>query len=177
MQALPLLFVLLLLLGCRPHPEPLPSTMSIHSTLESLCGQLSSPSEDERVSLLNLGVSDAAVSNLLSHWPSGLIGVGPNDMMGIREIIEDELQKNCLKFGLLTVGSCINGDRIAIDISAGSPWPIYYVSHEHSGLYDGSELTKIKVEDSFEKFLVDCDADDDYPCDYFEAEDRLKTDH
>jgi hypothetical protein len=150
--------------------------MPIHSTLESICGQLSSPSEDERATLLNLRVSDAAVANLLSHWPDGSVGVGSHDLMSIREITEFDWQKNSLKFGLLTVGSCANGDPIAIDVSAGPPWPIYYVSHEHEGLYDGSELPRTKVADSFEKFLVECDADENYPWDYFEAEDRLRSD-
>ena len=147
--------------------------LPIHEALESLYGPLSSPDNEERAALLALGLKEGAVAELLSKWPDGPAGIGSSQLLDIREIIAFDWQTNTLKVGLLTVGYCANGDPIALDVAAGAPWPVYYISHEHEGLYDDSELTRIRVSEGFQQFLIECDADEDYPWDYFEAEERL----
>jgi hypothetical protein len=147
--------------------------MPLHETLEAFYGPLSTFSEAERVSLIGLGLEEATVAGLFSHWPGGAVGIGSSHLLAIREIIAFDWQANTLKVGLLTIGSCVNGDPIALDVAAGAPWPVYYISHEHDGLYDGGELTRVRISESFERFLMECAEDEDYPWDYFEAEDRL----
>jgi len=145
----------------------------LHETLESLYGALSIVSERERAALLGLGLDEATVAGLFSHWPGGAVGVGSSHLLAIRAITAFDCQAHTLKVGLLTVGSCANGDPIAVDVAAGAPWPVYYISHEHEGLYDDGEPTRVRVSESFEQFLSESDADENYPWDYFEAEDRL----
>lgn len=151
-------------------PDPMPP---LHATLESFYGPLSAIDEKERAALLGLGLEEAAVSGLLAQWPGGPAGVGSSRLLDIQEIIAFDCQENTLKVGLLTIGSCANGDPIALNVAAGAPWPVYYISHEHEGLYDGGELVRVRVSESFERFLVECDDDEEYPWDYFEAEERL----
>lgn len=145
----------------------------LHETLESFYGPLSTLSEKERTALLGLGLGEGTVSELLAQWPGGPAGVGSSRLLDLQEIIAFDCQENTLKVGLLTIGSCANGDPIALDVAAGAPWPVYYISHEHEGLYDDGEPTRVRVSESFERFLVECVEDEEYPWDYFEAEERL----
>jgi hypothetical protein len=148
-------------------------TMPLHETLESFYGTLPPVSDEERASLLGLGLPESAVTGLFSTWMSEPVGIGSSRLMRVDEIGGFDWQANTLKHGLLTVGSCANGDPIALDVAAGAPWPVYYLSHGHGGLYGDGELTRVRVSESFERFLIEFDADENFPWDYFEAEDRF----
>ncbi len=76
------------------------------------------------------------------------------------------------KSGFLIVGSCPNGDPIALDIGAdmGSVW---YMDHETMAA-DLLRSAAIRVADNLSQLMNRLVQVDDFPFDYYEAKEKIK---
>jgi len=83
----------------------------------------------------------------------------------------DEMGVSPEKSGFLIVGSCPNGDPIALDTAA-DPGSVWYMGHEtmHS---KPLRSIAIRVADNLVQFINNLVEDDDFPFDYYSAKDQL----
>ena len=78
-------------------------------------------------------------------------------------------QENLLKYNLLAVGTCSNGDVIAVRTDLPKETATYYISSGDMGMYEGNSPLSIQVAADFHSFLKQCDEDDNFPDDYYAA--------
>ncbi len=124
--------------------------------------------------LANMGLPKSFIDKAMSSWFSNPSGIACFYLDSIHEIVSFDWQEHLISKGYLAIGSCPNGDIIAIKFKDEINLPIVFISHEHDGLYGEGEPVLVDVSSSLKKFLIESDENDNYPWDYFEAKKRIK---
>ena len=122
--------------------------------------------------LIKMGLPKIFFTKVMSRWLVEESGVSYFYLDSIQSIIEFDWQEHLIKNGFLSIGSCPNGDIIAIKFGSGSDTTTVFISHEHDGLYGEGTPTWLRVTSSIDSFILSAEEDENYPCDYFEVEAR-----
>jgi len=123
----------------------------------------------ERQALVTLGLSEKRLRDLPAWRRSA---VGCFDIHEADRIASFEWQGHLVRHELLSIGSCPNGDVVAIELASGDDLPVVYVSHEGGGLYGKGAPERVEVSSSLSRFLDAANTDEGLPSDYFEASNR-----
>jgi hypothetical protein len=122
--------------------------------------------------LIKLGLTGSFIDIVLVNWPEKQTWAGCFCIDSIEDIALFDWQEHLIHNGFLSIGSCPNGDLVAIQIENEKDLPIVFISHEHEGLYGEGPPVWIKVSSSLSEFLIESDKDENYPADYFEMKER-----
>jgi hypothetical protein len=155
--------------------EEIIEELTLHELLERCFGRLRPISPAERASLQSKGLPDSVIDQLLFKWLANQSGAGSCDLQSLAEVVGFDWQENLIRYGFLSVGSCCNGDMVVVDITQPGAWPAHYASHEHEEIYEGLLPRTVLVATSLQLFLEEKSAEDDYPCDYFDALERTQA--
>lgn len=132
-------------------------------------GILKKLDEASRERLIGMGVPSAFLDAVMGEWVVEEAELGCFDLFTAEGVISFDWQEHLIKNGLLAVGSCLNGDPVAVRLSGESGYAAGYVSHEEEGLYGEGTPQFIEVRPSLDELLADC-WDDDFPGDFYEAD-------
>ncbi len=139
-------------------------------SLQRIIGVVDEIDSESREKLLKMGLPPTFLEKSFSSWLANESNVSYFNLDSIKQITTFDYQEHLIKFGFLSIGSCPNGDVIALKFDESNASPIVFISHEHEeGMYGSEAPVWAMVSHSFDAFVRDADVNENYPSDYFEA--------
>jgi hypothetical protein len=124
--------------------------------------------------LKNRGLPEKIITDLLQYLPEQTNQLPIDDFNDAERIMHSDswfYWPDQTRF--IVVGGCPNGDAVAIDTEK-EQGAIFYVAHELIGMEYALEEMVIKVASSPSDY-VEKRSDDEFPWDYWEAKNKMKT--
>ena len=162
------------LTSCNNQESSIILDQQLAQTIKEACGAQSEMHLAAQKKLRSSALTPSMVANLFPIWPESSWGIGSISLMGVKDMLRYDRNEKPSKLGYFVIGSCGNGDDIALKIKENGPWAVYYLGHEYM-LPDGpDEGWAVKVTDSLEEFLKK-GWDEDFSYDHYQAKEALNS--